>query len=238
MKDRVAHLFGKVGSNTVTIQGVTFIDVKTSRSKIYGSSGTLNVANNTYVYNNNPCTYGTTENRPPNVQMAAFEVGYPYYDTSIGRPVYWNNAWVEQDGEAAGIKRTGTSSQRPTPTNIGFDYFDTTLGKKIYWNGTSWVDSNGETIGLQVSDTSILIGAAIDSSATINVYHANTLNVSALNPDNTPATWLTVPSTIAIGTDTLTITANSANSTNPRGAKIIIEDGTDVVIINVIQNYL
>jgi hypothetical protein len=90
---------------------------------------------------------------------------------------------------------------------------------------------------LQVSDTSILIGATADSSATINVYHANALNVTALNPDNTPATWLTVPSTIAVGTTTLTITAAANTASNPRGAKVIISDGTDVVIVNVVQNY-
>ena len=88
-----------------------------------------------------------------------------------------------------------------------------------------------------MSDTSVLISAAADSSTTINVYHTNALNVSSINPDNTPATWLTVPSTIAIGTDSLTITANSANTTNPRSAQVIIEDGVNVVIVNVVQNY-
>ena len=163
--------------------------------------------------------------------------GISCYDTTLKKPIWWDGTtWIEEDGEAAGIKRTGTSAQRPTPTNIGFKYFDTSLGKPIYWNGSSWTDTNGETVGLQVSDTSVLIGAAA-GSATINVYHANALNVTALNPDNTPATWLTVPNNIAVGTNTLTITAAANTASNPRGAKVIIEDGTDVVIVNVVQNY-
>lgn len=131
---------------------------------------------------------------------------------------------------------SGDSTNRPTNPYQGFKYFDTTLGKPIYWGGSSWVDGNGEAVGLQVSDTTVLIGAAAGST-TINVYHTNALRVSALNPDNTPATWLTVPSTIAVGTNTLTISAAANTASNPRGAKVIISDDTDVVIVNVVQNY-
>ena len=131
---------------------------------------------------------------------------------------------------------TNTTANRPQYPYSGMMFFDTTLGKPIFWNGTAWIDANGETVGLQVSDTSVLIGAAADSS-TIKVYHANALTVSALNPDNTPATWLTVPDNIAVGTNTLTISAAENKASNPRGAKVIIEDGTDVVIVNVVQNY-
>ena len=272
---------------------------------------------------------GSTANRPV---LTTNDTGILYYNTTRKGFDYW-------DGENWQLlgKSIGDSSNRPTLTNsdVAFEYFDTTLGKPIYWNGTAWVDGNGEPIGLQVSDTSILIGAAADSSATISVYHANALNVSALNPDNTPATWLTVPSTIAVGINTLTVSAtpnatapewatdtyyskigNSYNLltsepnnwntnffdyytktevyspvegaeapvwaddtyfsksgdyyillesepdtwpttygdyytlsvtysevegvavTTPRGAKVIIEDGTDVVIVNVVQNYV
>jgi len=161
--------------------------------------------------------------------------GYQYFDEEKGVPMLYNGYNWRQT-----IIGNGDNTLRPTlsSTDAGFIYYDTTISKNICWNGTYWTDMMGETIGIQVSDTSILVGAAADSSATINIYHANALNVSALNPDNTPATWLTVPSTINVGTNSLTITANSANTTNPRGAKVIIEDGTDVVIINVIQNYV
>ena len=161
--------------------------------------------------------------------------GYQYFDEEKGVPMLYNGHNWRQT-----IIGNGDNTLRPSlqAEDAGFIYYDTTISKNICWNGTYWTDMMGEPIEIQVSDTSILISAAADSSATINIYHENTLNVSALNPDNTPATWLTVPSTIAVGTDSLTITANSANTTNPRGAKVIIEDGTDVVIINVIQNYL
>lgn len=132
-----------------------------------------------------------------------------------------------------------SSAVRPTPdsTAKGYMIYDETLKKPIWWNGIAWADANGETAGLQVSDKSILIGAATDSSVTVNIYHANALTVSALNPDNTPATWLTVPSNIAVGTNTLAISAAANTASNPRGAKVIISDGTDVVIVNVVQNY-
>ncbi|MBR3986376.1 MAG: BACON domain-containing protein [Bacteroidales bacterium] len=166
------------------------------------------------------------------------EKGTTLYSNPLGKNITYNGtAWVEEDSEMAGIARSGTFTNKPSPTNIGFTYFCTSFGKPIFWNGTAWVDANGETVGLQVSDTSVLIGAAADSSVTINVYHTNALTVSALNPDNTPATWLTVPSTVDVGTNTLTISAAANTASNPRGAKVIISDGTDVVIINVVQNY-
>lgn len=146
--------------------------------------------------------------------LVSSRAGQTYFDTDLKVEWIWDGSkWRQNSG------LSGTTANRPTllSTNVGFTYYDTTLGKPIYWSGNAWIDGNGETIGLQVSDTSILIGAAADSSTTINVYHANALNVSALNPDNTPATWLTVPSTIAVGTDTLTVSA-TPNATAPQWA--------------------
>ena len=76
--------------------------------------------------------FGSVYTRPSSLQSYN-DLGYQYFDTTLGKPIFWNgSAWVEEDGEPADIKRTGTSAQRPSPANIGFNYFDTTLGKPIY----------------------------------------------------------------------------------------------------------
>ena len=161
------------------------------------------------------------------------------YVNGYSRPerIYNGTTWVEEDGEAAGIRRTGTSSQRPTPENIGFEYYDTTLNKPIFWNGTIWTDANGEAIELTVSDTTILIGAAVNSTANVNVYYAGSTapTIDVLNPDNTANNWLIA--TLTGNTLALTLDGtNGANTTtSPRGAKILITLGTEVVIINVVQ---
>lgn len=167
--------------------------------------------------------------------------GLSIFDDSLDKVISYNGtAWVEEDGEVAGIRRTGTSNQRPTPTNIGFKYFDTSLGKPIYWNGSAWTDANGETVGLQVNDTTILLAATASSSKTINVYSSSAITATTQNPDGSITDlWLTTNvGTLTNGAYPVTLTATSANSTNPRGAKVIISNGTDVVIVNVVQNYV
>lgn len=73
--------------------------------------------------------------------------GYFYMDTQLNVPI-WNNrkAWIEADGQPAGILRIGTSGQRPTTAKAGFQYFDTVLSKPIWWTGTNWVDATGATV--------------------------------------------------------------------------------------------
>ena len=101
------------------------------------------------------------------------------------------------------------------------------------------MDANGETVGLQVNDTTILLEATADSSKTINVYSSSAITATAQNPDgSTTDLWLTASvGTLTSGAYPVTLTATSANSTNPRGAKVIISNGTDVIIVNVVQNY-
>lgn len=134
----------------------------------------------------------------------------------------------------------GTTSQRPTnlvSSDKGFEYIDINLGQHIFWNGTSWVDANGEAIELTVSDTTVLIGSAVNSTASVNVYYAGSTapTIDVLNPDNTANNWLIA--TLTGNTLALTLDGtNGANTTtSPRGAKIIITLGTEVVIINVVQ---
>ena len=87
---------------------------------------------------------GTSSQRPT---LTSNDAGYVYFDTSLGYPIWFNGtSWVEHDGEAAGIKRNGTTSNRPTPTNVGFAYFDTSIGKMIVWNGSAWVNMDGTSL--------------------------------------------------------------------------------------------
>lgn len=88
---------------------------------------------------------GVTANRPANVA-----IGYQYFDTTLGKPIYWNGStWVDEKGYTATINK-GTTDQRPTSNlladDAGFIYFDTTLGKSIYFNGTGWVDATGTAV--------------------------------------------------------------------------------------------
>lgn len=75
--------------------------------------------------------------------------GMMFFDTTIEKPIWYNGSkWVEEDGAKAGVKRRGTTSERPAATDIyeSFEYYDTTLGKLIYWDGsTKWIDKNGYT---------------------------------------------------------------------------------------------
>ena len=127
----------------------------------------------------------------------------------------------------------GTSANRPSNAEdlkVGVMYFDTTLKKPIWYNGTAWVDANGETVGLQVSDTSVLIA---DSQKTVSVYYSGTTapTITVLNSDDSANTWLTA----ALVNNTLTLTAAANNTSAPRGAKVLVTLGDELVIINVIQ---
>ena len=172
------------------------------------------------------------------------------FNTSVGNRITLNECIVRgavsqrlyqgtaNDCKFVNAANSGISTQRPTYNLVvGQRYYDTTLNKPIFWNGTSWVDSNGETIGLTVSDTTVLIGAAVNSTASVNVYYAGSTapTIDVLNPDNTANNWLIA--TLTGNTLALTLDGtNGANTTtSPRGAKIIITLGTEVVIINVVQ---
>ena len=100
-------------------------------------------------------SFGTTSQRP---LLRAMRKGVEYFDTTIGRAIWWNGTkWITNDGESAGISRSGTFANKPTPTNKGFQYFCTsgasidggTTEKTnivIYYTGSGWVDANGNAV--------------------------------------------------------------------------------------------
>lgn len=118
----------------------------------------------------------------------------------------------------------------------GYSYWDSVAKKPIYWNSSVWVNALGEPAGLQVSDTSVLIDAAADSFKKVSVYYSgNTApTITVLNSDDTANTWLTATPDPFTG-NTLTLTAAANNTSAPRGAKVLVSLGDELVIINVIQ---
>lgn len=89
---------------------------------------------------------GSSSNRP-NVDAA----GLMYFDTSIWKNIFMHtyengvSIWKEYDGAAAGVKRKGSSAERPSRSEIyiGFMYFDTTLQKPIFWTDEESIGDNG-----------------------------------------------------------------------------------------------
>lgn len=80
---------------------------------------------------------GPTENRPTNP-----EIGDIYFDTTLGKVVYWDGTkWVNASGKTP-ANSYGTTEQRPTLTDkdTGYIYFDTTVNRPIFWNGNTWID--------------------------------------------------------------------------------------------------
>lgn len=86
------------------------------------------------------------------------DVGFAYYNTDLGKnvyakAVYGSITWIEEDGAKAGVRRTGTTVQRPGGSDIyvGFRYFDTDLQKPVYAAAigssypytVTWVDTDG-----------------------------------------------------------------------------------------------
>ena len=84
---------------------------------------------------------GGTSVRP---SLAATAIGNQYFDTDLGKKLYWDGTkWIEEDGESAGIARSGTFANTPTPINVGFQYFNTDTKKVMYWAGTAWYYADG-----------------------------------------------------------------------------------------------
>ena len=125
-------------------------------------------------------TYGSATTDRPNATEIATLYGFRFFDRTLNKPLFAKNIytssgrvdWIEGDGEVAGIRRSGTTAQRPTPTNIGFTYLDTTLGKLIVWDGTSWVNIDGTPL-LSTSGTTANRPSASDAGAGFTYFDTN-----------------------------------------------------------------
>ena len=56
--------------------------------------------------------------------------------------------WIEEDGASAGVRRGGTTAQRPiySEVYVGFEYFDTDLNASVYWDGEDWVSALNDIV--------------------------------------------------------------------------------------------
>lgn len=102
-------------------------------------------------------TSGTRSERP----SSNLVVGQEYFDTTLGKPIWWNGSrWVDKDGYTA-YRNKGTqmlaAGYSLASTDAGFRFFisesdefnsSDRVGKNIYWTGGGWVDNAGTSIKL------------------------------------------------------------------------------------------
>ena len=119
----------------------------------YGSKNRIDylesIINNQDIgFNNKLIIVGDTGSDSKNIELDSngFD-GYNYFNSSYGRPVWWNGSrWVFSDGYRDETNYSGSSNLRPTIIRQGFQYFDTTLNKPIWWTGSKWVDATGADV--------------------------------------------------------------------------------------------
>lgn len=109
------------------------------------------IVNNTYtkeevdnIIKNVVNVKGSTTERPSD--LAEVDAGFKYFDTTLGKPIYWEGErWVDYNGYTA-VKSKGTTNERPVgrhlendeyvgdliETDKGFKYYDTDLNTWVY----------------------------------------------------------------------------------------------------------
>jgi len=108
----------------------------------------INLESNTP--NNTSNNIGSTLERPSANEVY---VGFKYYDTNLNKEIIVseivdnNVCWRENDGAIAGVKRIGSTLERPKGNEIyvGFKYYDTTINRlliaiKINGNNIIWMN--------------------------------------------------------------------------------------------------
>ena len=81
--------------------------------------------------------------------------GRVFYSSSEKKPIVYDGYnWTDFDGVKVGLKKSGTTAQRPADFSYvlaGYEYFDTDLGKPIFFKERRagypiWVDSEGADV--------------------------------------------------------------------------------------------
>ncbi len=100
---------------------------------------------------------GTTAQRPTEA-LGAFDNGFAYRDTTLGRTVYFKQSgdvkrWNEYDGAVAGVRRSGSVGNLPPSTDVyvGFMFMLTegspAVTKPVYYaGGSQWVYADGTPV--------------------------------------------------------------------------------------------
>ena len=85
-------------------------------------------------------------NKRQRLYLTVNDAGFAYYDTTLNKLLHWNGSkWIEEDGAAAGVKRSGKFSQRPNVNDIypGYQYFNTDTHRTITWAEGKWWNPDG-----------------------------------------------------------------------------------------------
>ena len=116
-----------------------------ANATIIDDGSTVDLSTYTLLPNSISATSSGTSTNRPTVSPAM--IGTTYFDTTLGKPIYWNGSvWVDKDGYTAASNH-GTTANHPTlaSTDTGFEYFDTTLGEMNVWSGTKWIQLQNKT---------------------------------------------------------------------------------------------
>lgn len=137
---------------------------------IYARTTANSGAHMFYIYENNivcevdGAAYGVTRRGTTAQRPSVYDIyeGFKYWDTDLNKEIIASEInsrdivyWRESDGAVAGVKRIGTTSERPTgiykpngnPANdssniyVGFEYYDTTLDTTVVAS-----DISGDTV--------------------------------------------------------------------------------------------
>lgn len=147
----------------------------------------------------NAISVGATNARPTTLNYR--DRGYLYYDITLFKPVFFNNAsgkeWVEADGAKASVRRSGTFAQKPASSDIyvGFRYFCTDKqivdgaanGNEIIYKGQDTTDPNSpvdvwvDILGRVVSNTPLSAGDKVATMADMSGKEDVTTIVAPVN---------------------------------------------------------
>lgn len=125
--DKVGRIFFNTNTQKpVFCNGVDWLDVDGIKTGIPRKGVSNNMPNMEYIY------------------IQEGKDGFQYYNTEIKKSFRWvGDNWYEYDAEVAYIKRSGSFSSKPIPSNIGFQYFNTDTHKMITWDGDKWWNPDG-----------------------------------------------------------------------------------------------
>ena len=109
-----------------------------------------NKSSTTYKTNTSNNLAGNTNNRPKGKYIY---VGFKYWDTDLNKEIIAaeingdNVCWREDDGAIAGVKRIGSTLERPKGSEVykGFKFYDTTISRllvaiKIVGDNIIWMN--------------------------------------------------------------------------------------------------
>lgn len=184
---------------------------------------------------------GTSAERPV---LASTDAGYPYFDTTLGKPIYWNSvAWVDGNGillseiqvsnksvllQASASSNTVEVYTNDEPTAAPYNPDDTPA---------TWLSAtlSGTTLTISATANTILVAPEFGDDTYFSESGGTytQLLTEPANWDTNYADYYTEEDGVYSSVEGVV-----APATNPRGGKVVLTNTTDEVVINVIQNYV